>query len=196
MIQVTVPDGLLEWATQPEVEVRFGGSWGTSLRELVRRGERTPLTHRETEHLLSLVTAVCREAVRAGRQDLVSGLDMFLAEWIGLSYTLTTEDGRPIEIGRKGRYTWSELRTIMDTDDPRSALAFAEKAKDLLEAFPGVRIGSMHDQSELIGDSCASCGGGDSQVMLATEHGTHHCGKCWVSLTGNRPASPSRKAKR
>lgn len=196
MIQVTVPDGLLEWATQPEVEVRFGGSWGTSLRDLVRRGERTPLTHRETEHLLSLVTAVCREAVRAGRQDLVSGLDMFLAEWIGLAYTLTTKDGRQVEIGRRGRYTWSELRTIMETDDPKSALAFAEKAKDLLEVFPGARIGSMCDQSEQAGESCGSCGSRDAQVMLATEHGTHYCGKCWASLTEVRPASTSRKAKR
>lgn len=197
MIELTIPEELLEWATQPEVEVGFGGAWGTELRKLVDRGGASALGHRDTEHMLSLVTALCREAIRAGRKDLVSGLDMFLAEWIGLSYTLTLEDGRQVEIGRKGRYTWSELRPIVSSRDPSSALAFAEKAKDLLaDAFPGVRLGPVTDQADLAVETCASCGSPDAQVMIATEYGAHHCGPCWASLVEVRAARPSQKAKR
>lgn len=196
MVELTIPEELLSWASRADVEIRFAGPWGTNLCHLVRQGQDVPLSHQQTDRLLSLVAAVCREAVRAGHADLVFGLDTFLAEWIGLSITIPVGDGS-VQIGRGGRYTWTEMRSILATDDPRSALEFAERTKTLLEAsFPDARLGQIGNSDESASEKCASCGGADAQVMLATKHGSHHCGPCWARLIEAKPAQPKKKAKR
>lgn len=196
MVELTIPEELLLWASRADVEIGFAGPWGTNLCHLVKQGQDVPLSHRQTERLLSLVAAVCREAVRAGRAELVFGLDTFLAEWIGLSITIPV-DGGSVQIGRGGRYTWTEMRSILATDDPRSALEFAEQAKSLLEeSFPDIRFGQISDAVTTSPEKCASCGSTDAQVMLATKHGSHHCGPCWACLIEAKPAQPKKKAKR
>lgn len=194
---VTIPDELIAWGKDPEVEVAFAGAWASKLDALAKRGAGRPLSHDDTERMLSLLTALCHEAVRAGREDLLGGIDTFLAQWIGLHYRLTFEDGRMMEIGRGGRYTWGETRAILATGVPKEALPIVERIKDmLLEAFPTARISDIRDVADEPSDTCGSCGGGDAQVMISTEHGTHYCGKCWASLTGAPKFRPKKATKR
>lgn len=195
---VTIPDALIAWGKQPEVEVTFAGSWASKLDTLAKRGSTGhPLTHDETEHMLSLVTALCREAVRAGREDLVRGIDLFLAQWINLHYKLTFEDGRSLEIGRGGRYTWGETRAILQTGAAAEVLPQVERVKNLLaEAFPGARVAEIRDElsDPRPSDTCGSCGQGGMSVMISTEHDTHYCGKCWAMMIGANKFKPTKKA--
>lgn len=187
---VIVPDDLLAWGKTPEVAVRFVRPWAHDVEKLVAMGE---LDRRDTKLLMARLEALCVEAVRAGRGDLLAGLDTRTAERLGISYTISDGD-RKIEIGRGKRYTWSEMRAVLATDDPKGALAAVERAKDLLaEAFPGARISEVSDSEAQPPQPCASCGTTTGQVMITTTHGTHHCGRCWSHLTDMTPVNIKHK---
>lgn len=187
---VIIPDDLLAWGKTPEVAVRFARPWAHEVEKLVAKGE---LDRRETKTLMARLEALCVEAVRAGRGDLLSGLDTRTAEILGISYTITIDD-RKVEIGRGKRYTWSEMRAVLATDDPKGALAAVDCVKDLLaEAFPGARVGEVSDSEARPPQACASCGTTSSQVMMSTVHDTHHCGHCWSLLTDATPVNIKHK---
>lgn len=181
-----IPDELIAWGKAPEIAVHFPRPWASDVEALVAKGQ---LDRRETRALMARLEALCAEAVRAGRGDLLSGLDTRTAEYLGISYTITDGD-RKIEIGRGKRYTWSEMRAVLATDDPKDAMRAVERAKDLLaEAFPGARIDNVSDSAEREPLACASCGTTTSQVMMSTVHDTHHCGRCWSLLTDQTPVN-------
>jgi hypothetical protein len=188
---VIVPDDLLAWGKSPEVAVHFARLWGHEVERLIAKAE---LDRRETKMLMARLEALCAEAVRAGRGDLLSGLDTRTAEWLGLSYEIDLGD-RKVEIGKGKRYTWNEMRAVLATDDPKSALQAVDRVKDLLaDAFPEARVGEVSDSSQAQ-DACASCGTTTSQVMMTTVHGTSHCGHCWSLLTDETPVNYKSKSK-
>lgn len=177
---VIVPDDLLAWGKTPEVAVHFARPWAHDVERLVAKGE---LDRRDTKVLMARLEALCVEAVRSGRGDLLSGLDTRTAETLGISYTISIGD-RKVEIGRGKRYTWSEMRAVLATEDPKSALAAVDLAKDLLaEAFPGARVSEVSDSEVQPPQPCASCGTTAGRVMMATTYGTQLCGPCWSLLT-------------
>jgi hypothetical protein len=189
---VIVPDALLAWGKLPEVAIHFPRPWADHVEALCAKGE---LNVRDTKMLMARLEALCAEAVRAGRADLLSGLDTRTAELLGLSYSITTDDGRVIEIGRGKRYTWAEMRSVLATDDPKDAMRAVDQAKDLLaEVFPGARVGDVSDSADDL-TACGSCGTTTSQVMIATVHDTHYCGRCWSLLTNESPVNFKRKTK-
>lgn len=188
---VIVPDDLLAWGKSPEVAVHFPRPWASQIEELAAKGE---LNRRDTKALMARLEALCAEAVRAGRGDLLGGLDTRTAERLGLSYSIPTEDGRVVEIGRGKRYTWGEMRAVLATDDPKDAMRAVDRAKDLLaEVFPNARVGEVSDNTVEEPIACASCGTTTSQVMMTTVHDTHHCGHCWSLLTDQSPVTYKRK---
>lgn len=187
---VIVPDGLLAWGKTPEVAVRFARPWASDVEKLIAKGE---LDRRETKMLMARLEALCAEAVRAGRGDLLGGLDTRTAEYLGISYTIGDGDQK-IEIGRGKRYTWGEMRAVLANDDPRGALAAVERAKELMaEVFPGARIGAVSDSDACPAQACGSCGTTTSQVMMSTVHDTHYCGPCWSLLTDETPVNTKSK---
>lgn len=186
-----VPDDLLAWGKTPEVAVHFPRPWANQIELLIAKGDLNP---RDTKALMARLEALCAEAVRAGRGDLLSGLDTRTAEYLGISYTITVDGGRKVEIGRGKRFTWGEMRAVLATDDPASALLAVERAKDLLEGvFPCTRVGSVTDRNEVIPLQCASCGTTTGQVMMTTAHDTTYCGHCWSLMTDQTPVNIKRK---
>lgn len=189
-----IPDALLAWGNTPEVAVHFPRPWASMLDDLIAKGD---LTRRETKMFMARLEALCAEAIRAGRAELLAGLDTRTAEYLGLSYAITLADGRVVEIGKGKRYTWAEMRQILAAEDPKAAVRAVERVKDLLsESFLDARIGEVvSDSSEEADQACASCGTTTNQVMIATEHGTHHCGRCWLLMTDQTPVNYKLKTK-
>ena len=186
-----IPDDLLAWGKTPAVAVHFPRPWASDIEALCAKGE---LNVRDTKALMARLEALCAEAVRAGRGDLLSGLDTRTAEYLGISYTITLDGGRKAEIGRGKRYTWSEMRSVLATDDPKDAMRALDRAKDLLgDVFPGARVAQVSDMADVEPVPCGSCGTTTSQVMIATVHDTHHCGHCWSLMTDSTPVNFKRK---
>jgi len=188
-----IPDDLLAWGKSPEVAVRLPRPWADQIEELIAKGELNP---RDTRVLMARLEALCAEAVRAGRGDLLNGLDTRTAELLGISYSFEAGDGRKVEIGRGKRYSWGEMRAVLATDDPKSAMRAVDRAKDLLaDAFPNVRVSDVSDKAEEDPEPCASCGTTIAQVMMSTAHDTHHCGHCWSLMTDSTPMNFKRTNK-
>ena len=186
-----IPDALLAWGKTPEVAIHFPRPWANQIEELIAKGE---LNVRDTKALMARLEALCAEAVRAGRGDLLSGLDTRTAEYLGISYTITLDGNRKVEIGRGKRYTWGEMRAVLATDDPKDAMRAVDRVKDLLaDVFPDVRVSDVSDIADREPVPCASCGTTISQVMMATVHDTHHCGHCWSLMTDQAPVNLKRK---
>lgn len=183
---VKIPDELLKWGKSP-VSTRFARPWAT---ELERLSARQISDEREFRELMSNFEALCVEAVRANRPELLDGVDLLSAEYIGLKYKFEFL-GKQIGVGHGERYSWSELRGILETDDPESALMAVDRAKTLLEqAFPHARL-QVHDARE-VQVSCSACQTTTSRVMLDTAQSSL-CGPCWVTLTDAKPLTFKRK---
>jgi len=182
-----IPDDLLAWGKLPEVAVHFPRPWANQIEELIAKGE---LGHRDTKMLMARLEALCAEAVRAGRADLLGGLDTRTAEYLGISYSITLDGNRKVEIGRGKRYTWGEMRAVLATDDPKDAMRALDRVKDLLaDVFPAARISDVSDTADREPTPCASCGTTIGQVMMTTVHDTHHCGRCWSLMTNQAPVN-------
>jgi len=179
---MVIPDELLAWGRSPAVESRFSRPWASVIAKMIQMTGDRALRADERTKLLSHLEALCVEAVRAGRVDLLSGIDTRTAETLKLSYSFE-RDGKTIMVGEGGDYTWDELRAILSSDDPKEALKHVERVKDLLsESFPEARVGLVYqDGSE--SDTCASCKTPGAQVMMLTESGLAYCGKCWLHMT-------------
>jgi hypothetical protein len=188
---VTIPDDLLAWGKQPEVAIHFARPWAHDIEALAAKEQ---LDRRETRALMARLEALCAEAIRAGHPELINGLDTRTAERLNIAYSFETPEGRKIEIGRGKRYTWTEMRAVLATADPKEALKAVDRTKDLLaKVFPGVRISKVSDSTQDDPDQCSSCGTTTSQVMMTTVHDTHHCGACWARLTDATPMTYKRK---
>jgi hypothetical protein len=181
---VIIPDALVAWGKLPEVAIHFPRPWADHVEALAAK---SPLNCRDTKVLMARLEALCAEAVRAGRGDLLSGLDTRTAELLGISYSITTDDGRVIEIGRGKRYTWAEMRSVLAIDDPKDAVRAVDQVKDLLaEVFPDARVADVSDSAD-DQTACGSCGTTVAQVMMVTAHGTEYCERCWRDLVSPTP---------
>lgn len=190
---ITISDELLAWGRDPEVATHFAKPWAHEIEALCKAAQQQSraLTERETDRLINMLEALIAEAIRRGRGDLAIGVDMFTAEWLGLRYSFQLDDGRRIEIGEGGKYTWSEMRQVMATDDPKAAIVFLDSVKDLLaDSFPGARLTDLHRNrhpdaeapGDVIPEVCGSCGQEGSRVMLITDTGTSYHMRCWLRL--------------
>jgi hypothetical protein len=194
--QLTIPDALIAWGKQPEVAVHFHRPWAHEVERIAAEGAETPLDTRGTERLLARLEALCFEAIRHGEGALLLGLDMFTAEWLSLVFSWPKGD-ETVSIGRGKKWSYQEVRALLDCPTASESLDVCEKVKDLFsDAFPQARIGAIIDAREATPDRCASCGGEDSPVMFTMESGNRYCGKCWSSMTSRAPAIPEEKKKK
>ena len=123
-----LPDELLAWGLDPEQETRWPRPWAREIRSMLDAAGDQPLTHENYRRLLARLEALCAEAIRAKRIDLLERLDTRLAEAVGLTYRIDM-GGRMVEIGNNGRYSWGEMRSLLATDDPQDALKAMDRAK-------------------------------------------------------------------
>jgi hypothetical protein len=188
---LTVPDELLAWGKDIQRAHSFARPWAHELERLIAHGQETPLDDVASEMFINRYEALCHEAVRHGRHDLLAGVDLFSAEWMGLKYTFETSTGRTVSFGRGGRYAYGELRAVLKCPSARErgeeAFEFLEEVKDLLsDSFPKARIGAMMATDEA-SSRCADCGTTEAFVYLTQDTGSVHCGACWKQLTEDWP---------
>lgn len=206
---LTVPDALIAWGREPDRAMRWSRDWAREVAELAEASKRRPLTEREGEIFLSRLEALVCEAIHADRPDLLTGLDMQTAEWLGLSYSFPF-DGQKLTVGRNGLFSWSEVRVLtsafqaarsareagIQAPDPADLGRVAVRVKAMLAAaFPDAEIGEAEPEDE--DSACASCGGVGFAVKIMTDYGAVHCSPCWrdkiQSASFNQPAPRNRK---
>lgn len=169
-----IPQELLDWASDPAVAVRWPRPWAQHVETLLRQ---QPLGPEDLERLLSRLEALCREALRDGRPDLLVGFDLWTAARLGLSYTFG--DSERVRVGHDGDWSYGELGVLMGTDSPPEALAFARQCKEVVaETFPGARIDAIIDADDSAGSLCHGCERAQA-VLLDLDTGSSYCGECW-----------------
>jgi hypothetical protein len=142
---------------------------------------------------MARLEALCFEAIAAGEQDLLLGLDMLTASWLGLRFTFETVEG-PFTLGEDLDY--GELDRLVESGSPGGA-AFALRCKRIVsEVFPRARIDASIERESPI--ACFGCGAQESAVMLSLDTGSDYCRKCWRDLTDMAPskAPAGKKAKK
>jgi len=194
--QLTIPDALIEWGKQPDVAVRFHRPWAHEVERMVEEGGDEPLRGRQTERLLARLEALCNEAIRHDRGELLLGFDLFTAEWLGLVFSWPKPDGGVESIGRNKRWDYQEARALIACPTAVERLPFCERAKDLIsEVFPRARIGAIIGPDPEP-EQCAGCGAEDVAVMFTLESDSDYCGKCYRDLTGAMPVIDKKPKKR
>lgn len=203
---LTVPDELLAWGREPERALSWPRDWARDVTELARRSETEPLDEKLCETFLCRLEGLVDEAVRAGRSDLLVGLDVQTAEWLDLKFSLPVGD-RQVSLGRTGDFSWSEVRRLAEarstavaaqeagkpTPDPAAIGKVVLRAKDLLaEVFPTAQIGAIEPEPEEP-DSCAACREPLGCVSLDADQETKYCLRCWLERTSLKPASPAKQ---
>lgn len=181
---LTIPDDLLAWAQQPEVSVHFARPWAEEVSRIVADADDGPVEGPAVERLLARLEALCAEAIRHGRQELLLGFDLFTADWLGLTYTFDMPEG-PLVFGRGAKWSYGELHVLARSGVPAGSgeAEHAGQCKDLMaSAFPGARIDAIIDPREDSSDACDGCGTKDAVVMMTMEHGSQYCGRCWEDL--------------
>lgn len=186
--ELTIPDELLMWGRQPENARRWVKPYAHEIDQLVKRSQRRPLEHHETETLLARLEALCVEAITADRDDLILGIDIFTAEWIGLSFSFDIGDKR-ITIGESLSY--AELRLLHEMGStPESTMVALELKDQVAEAFPGAQIDAIIDLTRESLVACYGCGSAASSVMISLDTGSDYCGECWSTMTKKREPKP------
>jgi hypothetical protein len=181
--ELTIPDELLAWSTEPEVARSFLMPIGHEVQILIKRAAKRPLAPKETDRLLALLEGLCCEAVARGMQHLLIGFDLFTADWLGLKFTFDTPSG-PIAFGRDGDFTYGELHAMVAAGVTPEAAAFAREARELVTSvFPQARIDAMIGPEDGAGSKCFGCGVEGAAVMLSMESGSEYCPKCYSDLT-------------
>ena len=196
---LVVPDALIAWGREPERAMGWSRDYAREVAEFAARGREHPLSETDAECLLSRLEALAVEAVRAGRGDLLLGLDVQTAEWLGLTYEIPL-DGQRVSVGRDGTLTWSEVRVLSSAyeaaivaresggPDPSRLARAAVRAKNLaLSVFPGALI-------ELVGPEepdppCASCGQPLRSVKIDALDQLY-CAPCWRLKTARPDCDP------
>lgn len=204
-----VPDALIAWGREPDRAMRWSRDWAREVQELAEASERRPLTEQDGEIFLSRLEALVCEAIHADRPDLLTGLDMQTAEWLGLSYTFPF-DGQRLTVGKGGVFSWSEVRVLTSAfqaattaresgghaPDPSRLGRAAVRVKSLLSGvFPDAEISEIRPDEE--DSACSSCGEGGFPVKITTDYGAVYCSPCWRDKTQvpklNQPAPRNRK---
>ena len=188
---LTVPDELLAWGKDIQRAHSFARPWAHELERLIAHGQENPLDDVASEMFINRYEALCHEAIRQGRHDLLGGVDLLSAEWMGLKYTFATSTGQTVSFGRGERYTYAELRTVLSCpavcERATDAFGFLEGVKDLLsDSFPRARVSAMLDTDEP-SSRCVDCGTTEAAVYMTQDTGSVHCGACWKTLTEDWP---------
>jgi hypothetical protein len=185
---LTIPDALLDWAREPDRAIRFARPWVAEIEAILAEA---PLNAAQFATLLDRLDALLSEAVGAGRHDLLLGFDIVTAEHLGLTYDFGNGD----RVGPGERWSYGELRALLGTSDPRSALEAARAAKELLaDVFPQLPIGAIFEP-EADADACSGCGDKGCTVMLQLESGNHYCTRCWLEISTPGPKLVQRGSK-
>lgn len=191
--QLSIPDALLDWGKRSEVAIHFHRPWAHDVERIIEEGVDEPLDEAATERLFARLEALCNEAIRHERGDLLLGLDVFTAELLGLVFSWGS-DGEALGCGK--RWSYQEARALLGCQTGSGVVAFCEKAKDLVGGvFPRARIGAIIDAREAPPDACAGCGEAEATVMLTLESGNRYCGTCWTGLTGELEVVKELKAR-
>lgn len=181
-----IPDELLAWGKLSENAVHFSSMWSHDIEAILSRAGDRALRPRETESLFAKLEALCAEAIRAQRGDLLRGLDLLSAELLGLRYRFSTDEGE-VEFGRSGQWTYRELRVLLASTDPKRALAAAQQAKALvLDVFPAARIGAIIE-AEGVSQACAGCGDAHVVAMVTLSTGSRYCLPCYRGMLRRAP---------
>lgn len=191
--ELEIPAALIDWGKAEAPKWRR--PWAHMLEDACKTATLdTPLEGGSLETMLSRLEALCAEAVKAGRSDLLLGLDLLTAEWLELRYTLVLGGTKRVTVGPGCDWTYQELRVFLGEPDPVVALERAEGLKALLSGvFPSARIDAMIDPASL---PCAGCGTVDSMVWMTLEGGDRYCSPCWGYMTSKRPAIIKRGKKK
>ena len=181
---LTIPDDLLAWASQPEVSVHFARPWAEEVTKILAEADDgVPLKGSAVERLLSRLEALCAEAIRHSRQELLLGFDLFTAEWLGLKYTFDIPGEPPLVFGRGAKWDYQELHAVVESGVPASEVAHMTECKDLMASvFPGARIDAIFDPQKDSSGACDGCRTTDAIVMMTMEHGSQFCGTCWSAI--------------
>lgn len=198
---LTVPDALLDWGREPSRVVDWPRDWAAEVRELAAHSENGALDEKLTQQLLSRLEALVVEAIRAGRSDLLVGLDVQTMEWLGLAVAF--ESGADtVTIGRAGTFSWSEVRVLHEAWehavlakrlreegsggeghlDPESLQAATAKVARVMNAIReewedlDARISSVAPSEE---HTCVSCEGALGVTSVELEGDLRYCGHCW-----------------
>lgn len=191
--ELTIPDELIAWGKQPQVARSFVKPWAHEVERFIKRATNRPLSDEDTESLLSRLEALCVEAIRAGQQELLLGLDLFVSDWIGLRFSFPTENGN-VTFGET--FTYGELHRLIEAQAKPSAVAFAMRCKSLVsEVFPRSQIGAIIDAETAAAEACYDCGKRNSAVMFALDTGSKYCPSCYSHLTRKWPTPEELKAK-
>lgn len=196
--EMVIPDELLAWGKQPSVAVHHALPWAREIEQLLRRPEASSddgLNLETTTRLVSLLEGLTAEAVTAKRADLLTGFDIVTAELLRLVFVVTRSNGIKTEVGRAAEWSYDEMRHVLATSDPSSALVAAARAKAVLaDVFPGARIGPILDaEAKLV---CATCDTSDVSVMLGVHGQFDLCYRCWSEkVYGRTPSADELKAR-
>ena len=206
---LTVPDELLEWGRAPERVVTWSRDWAREVADLAARSLEAPLDEKATERFLSRLEALVVEAIRAGRPDLLTGLDVQTAEWLGLQYAFTLADGTPLTIGSEGQFGWSEVRVLTEAfqhatlakqlreegsggdgwPEPDGLGRLAVRGLGLVrEVFPSARVSEARPVASF---ACVACGTEEGSTRVEVDGGALYCSACWSAKT---EAAPSQRA--
>lgn len=192
MLAIRIPDELIEWGQTAEAAIYWRRAWGHEVANICNRFSGRPMDEEWLERLLSRLEALAVEAIRAGRGELLHGLDLWTADALRLSLRLTGQDGSVFDVGQDKRWGYTELGCILERSDPPKARQAAEQAKDLVQsAFPAARIDAIIEpDAELT--PCAGCGVTNMRVAVDMEGGVVYCGECMASLTKPPPVLKKR----
>lgn len=198
---LTVPDALLDWGREPSRVVGWPRDWAAEVRELAVRSEEGALDEKLTQQLLSRLEALVVEAIRAGRSDLLVGLDVQTMEWLGLAVTFEVGDA-PVTVGRTGTFSWSEVRVLHEAwehavlakrlreegsggdgypepEQLRSATAKMVKVMNAIReewSDLDVRVATVLPSEEHV---CISCDRVLGVTSVELEGDLRYCGRCW-----------------
>lgn len=208
---LTVPDALLDWGSDPTRVVSWSRDWSREVRDLASRSLDSPLGDKDTQKLLARLEALVVEAIRAGRPDLLLGLDMQTAEWLGLNYSFEDTSGRRLSFGSEGAFGWAEVRVLTEAfkcatlakqlraegsggegwPEPEGLGALALHLLMVREEFPSARIAEAGPPASF---ACEVCGDTGGVTRIEVAPGVFYCRACWPAFKTDETPRPSRSA--
>lgn len=182
-----VPDELLSWGMTSEVASAWRRPWAHEVAKIVERAAGRTLTVRDRERFLSRLEALCAEAIRAGRGDLLLGLDVVTAELLGVVVELPS--GRTV--GAEG-VSFAEALVLRQSEGSDQGVERVMAARDMVRhVFPGATVRSVQQKAP----SCDRCGSEGGALMYEMSFGANYCHACWSELTRSS-AVPLNEAKK
>lgn len=182
---LTIPDELIAWGKDPSRAKCWAAPWAHEIEKMISApGSLGP---KQATALFSRLEALCAEALREERGDLLLGLDTYSAARLGLVYHLREGD-RSVSLGAGRDVDYAEVEALLEARVDHEGALDAVEAKNLLgEVFPNGRVHAMVDLVESEEASCPGCGSDLGAISFEMESGSRYCRACWSYLTGPWP---------